>query len=344
MLLHVTRPGVVAPVAVDPTGLTGPTRKQARGPRWRGTSANRFVPAGVDPTGLEQRIVEAIAGAPDGAAVTGWAALAWNGGRWFTGTTATGAPMPVPIAIDDHRTLVRVPGALACHDWLFDGEVTTVDGIPITVPERSLSFALRRALSDRSAIELIDMAYFDDLTSPELFGRHLARLRSRPGVRRARRAFGRADENAWSPMESVMRCLWEEAGLDLPLTNPPVFDRDGKHLLTPDLLDPTAGVAGEYYGAVHAGLGPRRRDLVREDLYRDTGIELVPMMSTDMRDTGQFVRRLHRAYGRASARGADPDRRTWTLEQPDWWVDTSTVERRRALSAYERATWLRHRS
>ena len=33
--------------------------------------------------------------------------------------------------------------------------------------------------------------------------------------------------------------------------------------------------------------------------------------------------------------------RSWTMDQPDWWVDTSTVARRRALDADQRTVWLR---
>ena len=36
-----------------------------------------------------------------------------------------------------------------------------------------------------------------------------------------------------------------------PLCNVPVFDRFGQHIGTPDLLDPVAGVVGEYDGALH---------------------------------------------------------------------------------------------
>ncbi|MEQ6903810.1 hypothetical protein [Nocardioides sp. YIM 152588] len=341
MLLHVTRPGVVAPVAVDPTGRTGPTPRQSRGRAWRRTSANRFVPATVDPSRLEQRIVEALAVAPEGSAITGWAALAWSGARWFDGTAGGRDPLPVPVALDDDGTAIRSAGVLLCNDWLFEGEIVTVDGVPATVPERSLSFAVRRARSDREAIAQIDMAYASNLTAPGPFGLHLARLAGRPGIRRARHAYAHADENAWSPMESVMRCVWQETH-QRPLCNVPIFDHDGNHQLTPDLFDPGAGVAGEYDGEVHQGLGPRRRDLGREELYRDMGIELVTMMSTDLRDTSAFSARLRSAYRRSNASGSGGGL-PWTLEQPEWWVDTSTVARRLALTVAEHAAWLGRR-
>ena len=49
-----------------------------------------------------------------------------------------------------------------------------------------------------------------------------------------------------------MRLVWElDAGHPRPLCNVPLFDRHGRHLATPDLVDPGAGVVGEYDGAVH---------------------------------------------------------------------------------------------
>ncbi len=49
-----------------------------------------------------------------------------------------------------------------------------------------------------------------------------------------------------------MRMIWVvDAGLPRPLCNMPIFDRHGRHIGTPDLLDPVAGVVGEYDGALH---------------------------------------------------------------------------------------------
>jgi hypothetical protein len=40
----------------------------------------------------------------------------------------------------------------------------------------------------------------------------------------------------------------------------------------------------------------------------------------------------------------DHARRAWTLEQPVWWTDTSTVEQRRALAGWQRERLLRLRT
>jgi hypothetical protein len=150
-------------------------------------------------------------------------------------------------------------------------------------------------------VQIIDMAAFDDLVDIVGLTAYADRLVARGGVR--------------------------------------LFDLSGRHLFTPDLLDPVRGVAGEYNGAGHDGVAPRRRDLDREELYRKHGIEALWMMSPDNRDVSRFVGRLHASYRRAADRR--PGDRTWTLVPPHWWVDTSTVARRRALSPDLRARWLR---
>ena len=72
------------PVRIDPGGRAGPTAKEARGPSWRRTGHGLYLPADVEQT-TGQRIVEAAAVLPAYGGVTGWAGLAWLGGRWFDG-------------------------------------------------------------------------------------------------------------------------------------------------------------------------------------------------------------------------------------------------------------------
>lgn len=338
MDLSITRPDIVVPVHIDPTGRTGPTPGQARGKRWRTTSPGRVTPADPSPVSTDQRIVEAACGLPDGTAVTGWAALHWEQPRWSGGRASDGTERPVPLAISDTRSIARRPGVQVVFDWLFDDDIVWVDGLPITRVERSVTFEARRARSDEQAIQIICMAAATDRIDLTGLAAYVARLPCRKGVRRLRRALARADENAWSPMEVTMRERWRAQGHPVPLFNVPIFDLDGHHLLTPDLFDPVNGVIGEYDGAVHLGAPVRRRDLNREETCREHGLEMVTMMSTDLRDLTSFARRLDTAYERATARTLEP---SWTLDQPHWWVDTSTVARRRALSPADRERWLR---
>ncbi|MCX6399571.1 MAG: hypothetical protein NTX33_06555 [Propionibacteriales bacterium] len=341
MELQITRSDVVVPVPMDPRGLAGPTPGQARGPKWRTTSPNRFVPASVRSDQDVQRIVEAVAGAPAGSAASGWAALRWQHGRWFGGRTARGELLPVPLAIGDAGHLAPRRGVRFCYDWLFADDIIEYDGLPITRPERSVCVEALRARSLEDTVRVIDMAASDDLIDLASLQNWATRIKGRPHTRRLAAAIELAEENVWSPQEVTLRLRWLDRHPSRLLCNPPIFDENGRHLFTPDLLDPRTGVVGEYNGVVHDGTAVRRRDLNREELCRDLGLEAVTMMSTDLRDIQSFERRLEAAYRRADAHGV---RSGWTLEQPDRWVDTSTVARRRALSEGERRLWLGYRA
>ncbi|MFT4286260.1 hypothetical protein [Nocardioides sp.] len=298
------------------------------------------MPSHVDPRAAEQRIVEAAVRLPSGGAVTGWAGLRWGGGAYFGGHDPAGGHLPVPLALDNHRKLRPQPGVELCEEFLAVDDITRVDGLPVTVHPRSVCRILRTTPSLERRVAALDMAAFYDLCSlQEVLDYARARLAGRPHVTRIWSALPHASENSWSPREPVMRLIWTRvAGLPEPLVNVPLFDRWGSHLVTPDLLDPATGVVGEYDGAQHGELRPRERDLGREELYRDLGLELVTMVSADNRDRDGFVRRLRSAYDRASRR---PRSAAWTLQQPHWWVDTSTVARRRALDEEQRRVWLR---
>ena len=338
MDLHITRPGLVSPVRVDPTGARGPTPGQARGSRWTRVGPSLYRPV-LDVVTAEQRIVDAAASMPAGSAVTGWAALAWLHARWFDGTAADGSALPVPIALGDRHAKRRRDGVILSEDWLFPDDVIWIDGLPITIPVRSVTYEARVADDEVGAARAIEMATYDDLVSLAELNAYTSTLTSRPGKLQLEAALRVADENVWSPMEVVMRRFWQRDRDAALVCNRPVFDLAGNHLFTPDVLDVEAGVAGEYDGSVH-DTGPRRgKDLDRTELTRRLGIEVATMMS-GRGERRRFLHRLDGAYERA-ARATEP--RLWTIEQPHWWTDTTTVDLRRALSPAERERWLGHR-
>ena len=329
---------VVAPRRVGEQGLT---RRQASGPEWRRSSRGLYVPSYVEQTPA-QRVVEAAALVSADAAVTGWAALAWRGAQWFDGRAGGGRTV-VPVPIVSATCSVRAqPLVTVVKERHGAHGRECVDGVWVAGVVRAVAHAVRHAAHARAAVVAVDMAAFNDLCSPDELRSHLLTTPRAPGVHAALEALRRADENAWSPMEVWMRTAWPvtvpDPGL---LTNRPLFDLDGNHLLTPDLVDPVAGVLGEYDGSQHLGAKARRRDLERHELVRAHGLEQVVMMSDDLRDAAAFRGRVHDAYARAARRTASE--RTWTLELPSWWVPTFTVEQRRALDPAQRQRWLRHR-
>src|SRR6478609_7608191 len=123
-------------MALDPTGATGPTPAQARGPRWRRSSRGLYVPSEVDGSTPEQRIVEAAAVLPSYGGVTGWAALRWMGAQWMTGLAPDGqTPLPVVLvtAGDDVRSQ---PGIQVSAERLNPRELVVHDGMRVTMPVR----------------------------------------------------------------------------------------------------------------------------------------------------------------------------------------------------------------
>ena len=96
------------PARLDPDGVTGPTRHQARRGKWRRVGTGLYVPSEVDPTTPEQRAVEQAARYP-ASAISGWgrcgctelaSSTAWHlmAGRhcrwWLPSAGAAAAALP----------------------------------------------------------------------------------------------------------------------------------------------------------------------------------------------------------------------------------------------------------
>lgn len=328
------------PVGVDRTGRTGPTRAQARSRAWRRSSHGLFVPSSSELT-AEQRIVEAAAVLPAYGGITGWAALAWRGARWFDGTRA-GVQLPVTLAIGD-RSIRPQPdfGIATSEERMSPEDIAVHRGLRVIQVAVALFFMMRYAESELEATQFADMAAYDDLVSKEELGAFVGSQTIWTGVGKARAGVDGMDENAWSPPEVTMRSVWEQAGLARPLCNRPVFDRTGRHLGTPDLIDPFAGVAGEYSSALHLEGAQRSRDVEKEARLRAAGLEFVEMLTGDLREPEEFQVRLRATYARAARIPASD--RAWTIEPPGWWIPTFTVEQRRNLTDAQRQLMLGYR-
>ena len=331
---------VVWPVSRDQLGVEGPTPKQARGNGWRRTSRGLYVPTTVDGTRPEQRIAEAGAVLPPYGGVTGWAALRWLGSLWFGGEWA-GESMRVPL-VTGSRSIRPQQGIEVSEERLSPADLIWDDGLWLTTAVRSVCFEMRYARSVRHAVQIFDMAAYADLVSRDELVDFVLAHPGWTGIPQCRDAVPFVDENSWSPMETEMRLTWViEAGLPQPLSNVPVFDRAGRHIGTPDLLDPVAGVVGEYDGALHLAGDQRVRDVRREEAFRGVGLECFRMLSDDLSGRHQMAQRMIRA--RQRARWLPESTRPWTLHPPSWWVPTSTVSQRRALDEQARDRWLRLR-
>jgi hypothetical protein len=300
------------------------------------------VPSSVDGTNPEQRIVEAAGALPEVGGVTGWAGLRWAGGYWFEGQTGDGADArPVPLAVGFHD--IRPQAVIEVTQEHLDlQEMTALDGLPMTTVRRSLGYEMRYAGSIRNAVVAFCMAAYSDLVSIEEMNAFFARHRGWDGIRLARAAMALAEENCWSPQEVRMLLVWLlDAGLPRPLCNRPVFDRSGRHIGTPDLLDIEAGIVGEYDGPLHLHGSQRRKDRDREEAFRGVGLEYFTILTGDVRDRMRTAERMRLA--RSRARFEAESRRRWTVDLPHWWIPTFTVEQRRDLTPPQRARVLSYR-
>ncbi len=229
-----------------------------------------------------------------------------------------------------------------CQERLNPAEVMAVDGLRVTIPERSVCFQMRYADDVREAVVWFDMAAYNDLVSIQELAAYVMLHPGWTGIPRAREALDLVDENSWSPWETRMRNIWDlDAQLPRPLCNRPIFDLRGQHIGTPDLFDPEKGVAGEFDSTLHLSGAQRSSDLRREGLFRGHGLEYFTVLAGDIGQRQMVAQRMLDARERAP--DVPESRRTWTLTPPPWWTESHTVEQRRALTGRARELALRHR-
>ena len=234
--------GLVRPVRLDPTGKNGPTRGQARGPRWRTTSPGLVVPVEVSDQVVEQRIIEAHARAGPRAVLTGWAALRLHGGNFFDGLARDGRTrQPVQLAANGER----LTGAGVVRDRIPEDEVVMLHGIRCARPERALFDEMQRIGDAREMAVAVGAACAAELTSVARMRLYAASRRWYRDVRTVTAAVEMAVEDCRSPQEDRFRLIWEyDAGWGRPLINRTVLDQRGGFVAIPDLLDLERGVVG----------------------------------------------------------------------------------------------------
>lgn len=291
---------------------------------------------------MEQRIIEAAARLPAFGAVTGWAALRLWGAHWFNGTGRRREPLPVTLATGTTHSLRADAHISVSREIVPPGALSRVRGVRVTTPVWSVAHEMRKAEDDEAAVVAFELAAFHDLVSvAEVAAYVQSKLGTRQGVGRIRDLLSVLEENSWSPAEPVMRLTWSGAGFGRPLANRPVFDLERRHVGTPDLIDPVAGVFGQYDGALHLAGEVRQRDVAKDAAYRNLGLEGVTMMAGDQGNRDPFVARLTEAYARTGRRPAD--QRRWSVDPPPWWTPMVTVAQRRALTPYDRERLLWNR-
>lgn len=318
---------LVRPVPVDPTGLAGPTKRQAAGRRWRRTSRGFYVPAEVDGTRPEQRALEQAERVRGSGAVSGWAACRLHGARYFDGHHSGRRPLPVPLLVWGPGRPDSDDDCVVSQEPVEPDEVWRRCGMAVTEPRRALFDEMRRSEEARDAVLAMDMMAAAGLVSITQMSAYYEQRRSWRRATIVPVALRLASERSRSPAECRMRLVWElDAGLPRPLVNQEIFDRRGRFVAMVDLLDPVAGVVGEYDGAAHRETRRRGRDIGREELLRRLGLEYFDAVAPDLRARGALADRMRST--RARARFEPPEERAWTIDPPPGWPREPSLDER----------------
>lgn len=246
MILRGMKEPFVGSVALRRRSLS---RHQLR-TRYRAVFPDVYLSRDAVPT-LELRIAAAWLWSGGHAVIAGAAAAFLLGAGWI--------PDNVPVELICDRP--RAPrGVLTRRCALTEGETQSIDGLPVTTPERT-AFDIGRRGAVRSAVVRLDaLARATDFKIDDVLS--VARQHpGSPGLRQLETALKLVDPGAQSPRESYLRLLLIDAGLPRPQTQIPVLGVDGIPFAYLDLGWDDAMVAVEYDGDQHR---TNRRQYVKD--------------------------------------------------------------------------------
>lgn len=205
-----------------------------------------------------------------------------------------------PSSAGGRRSAARVDhgGELAVHD------VTTVDGIRVTTPARTL-VDLARTESEAATVVAADHALHQRLVTPDAIAEVLSRSIRVPGVGAGRRALRRSDGRSESPGESLTRLVLAGlAALDSQVT---LRGSDGRFIARTDFGVQDALLVIEFDGVQkylgHRSPGQTLEDAVlaekrREDAVRGLGYLVLRIVWRELDDRVALERRVTQALHR----------------------------------------------
>lgn len=299
-----------------------------------------WIARGVPPDQPDVRIAAVAAQLPEHAVIGGWSAArlherdtatdgvdVFDGGPLLDERPVSRRPARVVVVAARESRLVTRADVRILRSPASDDERTAVGGIGVTTPLRTALDLARLLPVPRAVVALDRLRALQLVTAND--------IRTAFGARRFRgRAAGLAAlslsrDGVESPRETLLRLVWRSAGLPEPVVNAQVWNADGEFVARVDLLDPLAGVVGEYDGAVHASAERRSRDARRQEALEALGLVVVRVGADDLDEHGHGVQVQHRlrdAYRRAALRAVRERRWVVTPGGPE---ARSDVDRRR---------------
>jgi hypothetical protein len=219
---------------------------------------------------------------------------------------------------EQHR-LINRSGIRPTRTVLLPDEWEEYDGHRLTTIARAAYDEMCRAPTLTEAVVILDLAVSrvngGARTTIDAVRYVVTRHKKTRGIRRARAAVELASDRSASQFETRTRLLVIPAlpGTDFVI-NRPVFDRQGKLLGIPDLLDTRSGLVVESDGAQHGSIDGRTGDHQRDDLFEGHGLTVARVTPQHHGNPTALLARLRLDHRRAQHRQP-----RWTLEEPEWW-------------------------
>jgi hypothetical protein len=261
--------------------------------RHRAIFRDVYVPKLGEPS-LRDRTVGGWLWSRRRAIIAGVAASALHGAQWVD------ADVRIELIAPNARAQ---PGLVVRNETLADDEITKVQRLPVTTPERT-AYDLGRHQPRGQAVARLDALMRATPFSLEDVLLLTKRYPGSRGLRQLRAALPLIDGGAASPRETWLRLLLIDAGLPAPTTQIPVLDGH-RPVAFLDMGWEEFKVAAEYDGDQHRS--DRRqyvKDIRRHEAVDDLGWYVVRVVSEDRpRDV---IDRIYNALGR---RGYRRDRR-----------------------------------
>jgi len=310
----------VRPLSTRDARALGVTPGRLAGPGWAAPTRGLHRPTDPGDYSPTQRIYDVAELLPVGAAIGGWAAAHLLGAQDLDGRGWSGREVePVPVVLPPPVLIRARPELVRWRSAVTDDEVVEVDGVPCTSTVRT-GYDLVRSRDLRNGVGCLDVLGRQiGLRPMDVLAHSEARRRWR-GRPRVARAVELSDPRALSTGETRFRLVWIlDAGLPHPQVNPTLRTPDGFLLGMADLLDPEAGLVGEYDGAGHRELERHVLDNAREEWLEDTGLIVVRACAPDVRvaNRARSALRLRMAFQRGLTRDRARDRWTWVPRSLD---------------------------
>jgi hypothetical protein len=251
----------------------------------------------------EARIAQALAVAPTGGVLSGWAAAAVWGvpASFLDGTHDGDSLVPVDFSVPRDEGTYRRVGLKVRYSPVPAEDVAEVDGLRLTSPRRTAFDLARWARTEARALAMLDLSMRHGLVTPGELAAYVRPLRRLHGLRRVRAALPEMCDRAESVPESELRWHWLSIGLPRPLANVKVHDRFGVFVGRIDLLDPFTGFGAEYQGFWHGIDGAREADAHRFQRFAAMNLHIAEIWKEDV-SAGRATGKLRDAWHAAQAR------------------------------------------